>query len=158
MQLFNVLQLVCNALYSWFLQCFIMVVEWKLQIKAVSHARVVQNYLLQNCGIDAHTRLSRLLTRPWTCSEAQYVCHLVSSLNENRRVLPGLIMLLLIWRYTINWVLLACIIQSIKSWQVLWKRRWICVTSVQKYWWDRNCVHYQSLLGHGCFSPTEKSL
>ena len=52
-----------------------MVVQYKLQIKAVLHAHVVKNLMLQNCGIDAHRRLSRLLTRPSTCYEAQYGRH-----------------------------------------------------------------------------------
>ena len=48
--------------------------------------------MLQNCGIDAHRRLYRLLTRPWTCYGAQYVLHLVSPLNQNRTVLSTLFM------------------------------------------------------------------
>ncbi len=52
--------------------------------------------MLQNCGIDAHRHIYRLLTRPSTCYGAQYVRHLVSPLNQNRRVLSGLILLLFI--------------------------------------------------------------
>ena len=52
--------------------------------------------MLQNCGIDAHRRLSRLLTRLSTCYGAQYILHLVSPLYQNRRVLSVLILKLLI--------------------------------------------------------------
>ena len=78
---------------SWFLQRFI-IVEYKLQY--YMHA-YYKNRMLQNCGIDAHRRLSRLLKRPSTCYEAQNVRHLVSPLNQNRRVLsPASFLLLLI--------------------------------------------------------------
>ncbi len=52
--------------------------------------------MFQHCRIDAHRLLYRLLTRLSTCFGAQYVRHLVSPLNKNRRVLSGLILLLFI--------------------------------------------------------------
>ncbi len=91
------LQYCVIRIVRWFLQCFIWLLNInKLQIKAILHARQVQN-CMQNCGLDAHRCLSRLFTRPSTCYEAQYVCRLISPLNPNRRVLSGLILLLLIW-------------------------------------------------------------
>ncbi len=57
---------------------FHIFVEYKLQIKSVLHTRIVKNRMLQNCGIDAHKRLSRLMTRPSVCYETQYGGHLVS--------------------------------------------------------------------------------
>ncbi len=86
----------CNKHCKLTLSVFHMVVEFKLEIKAILHARVVQNRMLQNCGIDAHRRLSKLLARSSTCYEAQYVRHLISSLYQNRKVLQVLILLLLI--------------------------------------------------------------
>ena len=52
--------------------------------------------MLRNCGIDAYRRLYRLLSRPSTCYGEKYVPHLVSPLNQNRRLLSGLILLLFI--------------------------------------------------------------
>ncbi len=81
-----------------------MVVEYKSQIKTVLHARVLKTLMLQNCWIDAHRRLSRLLKRPSTCYEAENVRQLVSPLFKRvlplfKRVLAILILLtlLLIW-------------------------------------------------------------
>ena len=61
-----------------------------------TNASVVKNPMLQNGGINAHRRLSRLFTSPSTYYDAQYVRHLVSPLYQNRRVLISAI--------TINWV------------------------------------------------------
>ncbi len=78
-----------------------MVIEYKVQIKAVLQARVVKNRMLWNYGIDVHRRLSRLLTRSSRCYKAQYVPNLVSSLYQSRRALYVLILPILIYRISV---------------------------------------------------------
>ena len=56
---------VCNKHWKLFLTVFYMVIEYKLQNQSSFNCMCGKN-MLQNCRIDAHGCLSRLLTSPLT--------------------------------------------------------------------------------------------
>ena len=71
-----------------------MVEKINYRIKAVLHARVVKNRMLQNCGIDAHRRFSRLLTTInvlWSTVRPQFSLLSVPEKKGNQLSFTGLV-------------------------------------------------------------------
>ncbi len=102
-----------------------MVVECKLQINAVLHARVV-NYkkshvaeLWDRCTYALIQTCDKSINVLWSSTS---VIYLVSLLLQNRKVLLGLVLLLLIWRITLY-------DQLGVAYPLAFDLRWRCFTS-----------------------------